>query len=381
MPPPPRRRRCGGAALETDRPASGSPCRLYDNRAARRQRITAARSGERSTTGSLIHFSHVLTAIAAPASPSPFRAALASWVIGVRRALGAPVLLFGIYFLLLLLTAPLVASLSSALAALLDASGLAEMTAGPVPLPDWAPFTRRNHPLVETFAPRILGAAAPVDTLSRLADAALPPRVVLAGALVYGALWTLLWGGVLGYFAGGLTGWGAFVRAALRSAAPLARLAACTIGVSVIALLVQSRVLDVLVAALPASMSEREVFTVRALWYLAFGLLLVCGTALVDYTRIEIVLGGRARVRDALAASWRFIRAHPAAVAMLALSSTLLFAGALAAYAAFDLANRGAPSPWAAIIVGQVYILLRLAGRLITAAAQVELKTRLVRGR
>jgi hypothetical protein len=128
-------------------------------------------------------------------------------------------------------------------------------------------------------------------------------------------------------------------------------------------------------------MSEREVFTVRALWYLTFGLLLVCGTALVDYTRIEIVLGGRARVRDALAASWRFIRANPAAVAMLALSSTLLFAGALAAYAAFDLANRGAPRPWAAIVVGQAYIFSRLAGRLITAAAQVELTTRLVRGR
>jgi hypothetical protein len=322
-----------------------------------------------------------LASIAPPIAPSGVRAALAAWAIGFRKVIGAPALLLGIQLLLLALLTPLVLSLSRALAAALDGSGLAAPIAGPVPITDWEPFARHTNSLLETFAPRILGAAAPVDTLSGLADATMPPALVAAGAIVSAALWTLLWGGVIARFAGGPRGWSAFARASRLAALPLSLLALCTLVVYLVMLLaIHPLVFDGVVPLLTGHAIGRTAFIIRGVGYLVFGLLLAFCSVVADYTRIEIVLRGHA-LREALAAAWRTIYEAPVAIAVLAFMTAVLFAGALAGYGAFDLANRGAPDPWAAIAVGQAYILTRLAIRLIGAAAQVALTTRLDPGR
>ena len=55
----------------------------------------------------------------------------------------------------------------------------------------------------------------------------------------------------------------------------------------------------------------------------------------------------------------------------------LPLAAALGGYAAFEVIVRGMPSMWSAIVIGHLYVVARLAARLITTAAQVHLWQRL----
>ena len=291
--------------------------------------------------------------------------------------LGATGLVIGIYLLLLVLVAPLGLVMFQALSAAVGASALGEAGASHVPIAAWEPFARHRSGLVETFVPRILGAAAPVDTLSGLMDGRLPPPIAAAGALVYAMLWAFLWGGVLARFGGGPSGWSAFARASLRFAAPLARLMSVAVAVYLVALLaIHPLIFDVVLAALPQPADERTQFLMRGSGYAVYGLLLAVCSVLVDYARIEIVLSGRVRVRDAIAGAWHLLRRCTLPVSVLALLTTLLLAGAIAGYVAFDVGTRGAADPWLAIAVGQAYIAARLVARLVTAAAQVELAKR-----
>jgi hypothetical protein len=260
----------------------------------------------------------------------------------------------GIYLLLLIPIAPIVGVMFIVLRGVVGASPLGEPDVMHVPITDWEPFARRADGMIETFAPAILGAAAPLGTLSGLADATLPRPVVAAAALVYAASWVLLWGGVLARYGGGPSGWQAFTRAAVRFAVPIARLTAVALlGYVVIFVLVRTVVYDGLLRGLLAVVDERTALAMRAAGTVALALALACCAVLVDYARIEIVLRGRERVREAVAAAWQLLRRCALAVAVLAVLGTLLFAGTLAAYAAFDLGTRGATDPWLAVLVGQ----------------------------
>jgi hypothetical protein len=231
--------------------------------------------------------------------------------------------------------------------------------------------------LSRAVEPAMPGFAAPLDNLSAVFDLSRRPAHALAGAAAYGLVWVLLWGGVLDAFAHGAGGRG-LIGGATAHLFPMLKLSLVALCAYVLVFLVLHPILfrwifGVVTADLA---SERVAFAIRVAFYALLVLPLAAISLTIDYARVQTVLFERRRTFDALAASAQFIRRRAASVVVLLAASGLCFAGLLSGYWAFDRLTRGAPSLRSVVVVGQAYILGRLALRLCYAAAQVRLAQR-----
>ena len=116
---------------------------------------------------------------------------------GIRRVVRAPTLVAGVYLATLLLAVPLALALHGAIESHLGASVAAERAAGGVHWPWWEEFRAQAQGFERTFAPSIIGFAAPLANLSAMADGDGPPAGLTALVVLYLGVWSFLIGGIL----------------------------------------------------------------------------------------------------------------------------------------------------------------------------------------
>ena len=290
---------------------------------------------------------------------------------GIGRVARAPALVAGVYLATLLLAAPLALALHGAIESHLGASVAAEQAAGGVNWPWWEEFRAQAQGWERTFAPSIIGFAAPLGNLSALADGNGPPAGLTALLVLYLAVWSFLIGGILDRLARRRRVTAAeFFAACGVHFFRFCRLAVVA-GVTYWALfgLLHGWLFDDLYGAATRNVTvERTAFLIRAGLYLLFAAVLLPVNMLFDYVKIRIVVEDRRSILGALLAAGRFVRRRPGGTAGLYLLAGLLFLLVLAAYAA--AAPGGGGWVWVTLLAGQAYVVARLAVKLVFYAAQ-----------
>jgi hypothetical protein len=240
----------------------------------------------------------------------------------------------------------------------------------------WLEYRRHATGLTATFTPAILGFAAPLENISALLDGAARPPVLALPVVVYAAVWAFLWGMLLQRFHAGRAlrlsdAWSACVRHFV----PFATISVLA-GVIVFALYatIHAWLFGPLFDAIAARAgSEPAAFAGRVVLYLAFGTLLAVVSLAADYTRVAMIVHGTRSIRGGFDNAVRLMRSHPWAVAALFVLCSGIFVAALAAYGGVDPRFGG----WRAVLLGQAFVVGRLALRLVTAASQLDLYKRL----
>jgi hypothetical protein len=308
-----------------------------------------------------------------PFSPDgPLRAFLVGW----RRVLTAPALLFGLWLTMAAIAAPFAGVVRDAVERHLGNSTMAATVAAGVESRWWLEFRSQASGLGATLSPSVIGFAAVLSNLSGVADGVGLPTALIAPVGAFGLAWIFLAGGVLDRFArarrlGSRAFFGAcgvfffrFLRLALLGAIGYAAAAA-------VWWLLIARVFPWITRDLT---SERLAFAWLVCLY-AVGLVpLMLVNVSIDYARVRAVVEDRRSMVGALLAAIRFIARHPGHVALLYLLNTVVLLGVLALYGTVAPGSRGGDWRLLAILLwGQAYVLARLATRLAFQASAVAL--------
>ncbi|HEX7084871.1 MAG TPA: hypothetical protein VF198_00800 [Vicinamibacterales bacterium] len=281
---------------------------------------------------------------------------------GWRRAAGAWLAIAGILAATALATLPATLLLARAIEHDLGASLMAERAAGGADLVWWDEFQYRGAP--PSFTPGIIGGAAPLTTYSGLLDGATPPPEALAAAVVAGAVWLFLSGGLLERLArrrrlgtrGFLAGCGALFFRLLRMAVITGVLYALLLGP------VHGWIFDGLYPWLTRETTvERTAAVWRATLYLLWLAPLLAVNLLADYAKVRLVIEDRRSVLGALAAAARFLRRHAgSAIAVYAVNGV---AAGLVLLLYLVIAPGGTGGDWrllAVLAAGVGYLAARL---------------------
>jgi hypothetical protein len=296
---------------------------------------------------------------------------------GARRVRGAPMVLAGLFAVMLLVGLPLSYVLRGMLAAHLGNSLAADSAAAGTNYEWWLEFTTQAAGIGKTFVPSIVGFGAVLDNLQGIAD-----NLPLASAIVgVTATWLIVWsflsGGVIdrlarsrrtrshGFFAAcGMHFWRMLRLGILACAAYgfLFRYVHGWIFSSAIGRLTR----DVAV--------ERTAFAWRAAGYLLFAALLLGCNLVFDYARVRLVVEDRRSAIGALFASWRFVRRHAAAVVGLYALNAIAFLLLIGVYALVAPRTPGGGlSTAVALAIGEAYIIARLFLKLLFYASETAL--------
>ena len=300
--------------------------------------------------------------------------ASASLKEGFRRVNGAPALVAGTCTLTLLVALPLAIALRGMLEAHLGHSLISQNLAAGGDYDWWQEFLNQASGLGTTFTQSIAGPGAVLSNLSGLLDNE-PLAATIAGVTVaWMLIWSFMTGGILDRLArdrrlrsaGFFAACGAHVWRLFR----LGLIAALVYYALFTA--VHPAIFD---AAYPLltldATAERTAFAVRAAGYVIFGVLLLFCSLLFDYARIRIVVEDRRSAVAALGASVRFVRRNLAPVLALYLLNALLFLALVSLYGlmAPSIPGEGA-ALWAALLLGQAYIVGRHYLKLLFYASQ-----------
>jgi hypothetical protein len=282
-----------------------------------------------------------------------------------------------VWMLSLLLALPLGLVLRGLIRASLGSSLAAESAASGVNFDWWNEFLQQTGGIGTTFVPSIIGFAAPLGNLSRLADH-LPLAATLTSLVV---VWLVLWA----FIAGGILD--RYARA--RTTRTPAFFAAC--GVFFFRFLrlgalawflywlmfhfVHRWLFESAWTAWTRNLTEeRDAFWIRIALYAVFAALVAGVNLLIDYAKIRAVVEDRRSMIGATLASARFVLRNPASTVGLYLLNTLLFLTILALYAAVAPgAGWHGAGAWAAFALMQLYILARVWAKLVFASSQIVL--------
>lgn len=240
----------------------------------------------------------------------------------------------------------------------------------------WEEFRRHASGLEATFTPAVLGFAAALDSISGLLDGRHPPLAVLGPLALSIVAWAFLWGGILRRFERGeRIGVRRFVESGFAFLPRFIVIAALAAALMIALYLTWHLVLfgPVYASLAPMTSSERDAFLVRVVLYLLFLAPLVVIGLIADYARIASVAGGARSLGDALGAGARFVRGNFGAVITLYVMAALILLIITAAYGALEIYGGSQVGGWRAIAIGQLYILFRLAMRLVVAASELRL--------
>ena len=300
-----------------------------------------------------------------------------AWVDGWVRVTRAPAILVGVVVLTMLGAIPFALTLRATLATHLGASQMAQQAAAGVNYDWWQEFQSQASGVGATFSPRIVGFAATLDSLSAIADTRRETTALIGLLAAYVVVWTALIGGIVDRYArqrptrvhGFAAASGTFFLRFLRLGI-----------VSVLAYgwlfgYLHPWLFDERIPALTRGLdSERAAFAWRAAGYAVFGALVVAANVVFDYAKIRMVVEDRRSALGGLAAGFRFVWRHSAAVAGLYAVNTLVFLGLVAAWALVaPRVPAAGPGMWAALLLGQGFIAARLAAKLHFLASQTSL--------
>jgi hypothetical protein len=295
-----------------------------------------------------------------------------AWASGWRRVRRAWVVALGAWLATIAIALPLALLLRTQIRAHLGASAAADVAATGVNFDWWNEFAAGATGLGQTFVPAVIGFAAVLQNLSGMADGPSYPGLIMVAIAAQLVVSVFLMGGILDRLArdraigsvGFFGACGVYVVRFLR----LAVVAAVTYWALFSWL--RPLLLDSAYGTWTREATdERVAFAVRAVLYVVFGIALMAVNLIFDYAKVRMVVEDRRSAIGAIAASLRFIRRHPSAVAALAILNGLAFATLLAAYSV--TAPGAAASPWLTVVVGQVFIIGRVAARLAAAASQI----------
>jgi hypothetical protein len=239
-------------------------------------------------------------------------------------------------------------------------------------------FGAHARGLATTFRPTIVGFNAVLDNLSAYLDNERRPFALVAAAGVYMLCWAFLSGGVIDRYAAtkGALRRGRFLAACRRYFFRFVRFAIVTALVSGVAAGALYRLMfnGAYVRVIRGIEVESTVFLIRVVFYLAFVLLLAAAGLVIDFAKIRAVVEDRRSVIVALTASWRFIRHNAAAAIGVYVLNAMTFAVVLSAYSFAAPGGGGTGAMvWAAVLIGQAYIVGRLCVRLLFFASEVAL--------
>ncbi len=296
---------------------------------------------------------------------------------GVRRVRRAPAMVLGAYLVTLLLALPMGLALRGALQAHLGASLAADSAASGVNHEWWEEFDAQAEGIGASFEPSIIGFAAVLRNLSDFIDnrSLAVPIVGLVGASV--AVWIFLLGGMLDRLArnrptrahGFFQASGVFFFRFLRLAVVAAFIYYVLFGY------VHHWLFDrFYVWATRDFTAERAALAVRVGLYAIFGALLAAANLTLDYAKVRAVVEDRRSMIGALVAGARFAWRRVSRTTGLYVLNTTGFAVLVALYAlvAPGAGGTGA-SMWLAFLVGQLFVLGRVAMKLTFYASQTAL--------
>ena len=301
--------------------------------------------------------------------------AIEAWIEGWRRVWRAPALVLGMLAASLAFALPLALVLRGMIAGHLGPSLAAEAALRGVNWDWWQEFAAQATGLGATFAPSVIGFAAPIANVSDLLDNRRMATVVAAVVGVWLVLWSFLAGGMIDRLARdrrlGVAG---FAAAAGRHAGRLWRLGVLALGLYALLFgYVHGWLFDDLFRWATREFTvERTAFLVRVGLYLAFGVLLVALNIVTDYARIRLVVEDRHSAVMALVAGARFVRRRPGPVVLLYLLNGFGFLLLLRVYAA--VAPGASPSGvgfWLGVLLSQAYVAGRVLVKLQFYASQV----------
>jgi hypothetical protein len=228
------------------------------------------------------------------------------------------------------------------------------------------------------FRPSIIGFAAVVQNASDFADATAPSAWIALVAIVFGALWIFLMGGILDRYArqrrlGSHAFFGAcgtFFWRFLRLAVIVGLVYGLLFG------LLHSWLFGTLYPWLTRETSvERTAFVIRLLLYLPFLALVAATMLVVDIAKARAVVEDRRSMLGALVAAARFVRRHTRSAVALFAANAVIFGLVALAYAILvpGASHGSAVSIVYAAFIGQLYIAARLGVKLAFMATSVAL--------
>ena len=284
---------------------------------------------------------------------------------GLRRVLQAPVILVGATVLTMVLALPLGQLLRS------EQTGLADSVAGHVS----GQVSGQAAGIGRLFTISVIGAATVHANLNALFDGEGQEPAIVAVVLSYIMGWTFLSGGVLDRYARNrpTRSAGFFSACGLYGSRLLRLTVIAGLAYGVLFGIGYGWLCDDL-NAVPTRNGTAQglAFAGRLLPYVVFGCLLGAVNLVVDYARVRAVVEDRRSMIGAVIAGWRFVRRHPSACAGLYAANGLVLGAVMLSF------TLGAPvtrttglSMWLAVWLGQVYIVARLACRLLFYAAEV----------
>lgn len=296
---------------------------------------------------------------------------------GLGRVSSAPAVLAGLYLLTILLTLPLAGALRGTLADHLGHSLAADRALQGVDYDWWQEFSSQATGLGTTFGPAIIGFGATLRNLSDLMDNRRLTAVVAIAVGAYLVVWAFLMGGILDRYArrrptraaAFFSACGVFFFRFLRLGA-MAWLVYFALFAHV-----HDWLFDHLYPSLTRDLTvERSAFAIRVSLYALFGLLLLLVNLVFDYAKVRAVVEDRRSMVGALRAATRFVWRRPAATAGLYLTTGALFLIVIALYA---LVAPGVWAPgwsmWGGFLIGQLYVVARLAVKLLFYASETSL--------
>lgn len=299
-----------------------------------------------------------------------------AFVQGVSAVLRAPLLIVAVSVVTMLVAVPFAIALGSRVQVSLASQPPVALSETEIDPEWWQEFRAQARGLEATFTPAVLGFAAPLDSISAVLDGRRPPPAVLGPLGLSIVLWAFLWGGILRRFdAGRPLGLRAFIDAGFQFVPRFAAIAtAAAVAIVVLYLTIHPVLFGPVYRMFVSSTStERDALLVRGLLYAAFLVPLVMVGLVADYARVTSVAGTATSLGGALGAGLAFVRDHRRAVFTLWLFTALLFAAVTIAYGMLEIYGGSQVGGWRAIVIGQAYIMVRLAIRLIAAASELRL--------
>ena len=295
---------------------------------------------------------------------------------GVVDVLRAPLLLIGAAVVMLIITAPFAAVLQSRLQESLSVQPQVSLDETEIDPEWWMEFRAHARGLEATFTPAVLGFAATLDGLSGVLDGRGIPIAVIVPLMLSIAAWALLWGGILERFhAGRGIGLRRFVRAGIARWSAFVAIAIASAAVNLLLFLTVHRLLfgPVYGWLVELTSTERDAFLARVALYIVFFSLVAIVSVIADYARVAGVVRSITTPLEMMRAGARFVSNRAAAVAGLYLMTGAIFIAITVGYGVLEIYGGSQVGGWRAVAIGQAYVLVRLAIRLLFAASELRL--------
>jgi hypothetical protein len=301
--------------------------------------------------------------------PSSFSA----FIDGVNRVKRAPWLIAGLWISTILLTLPLAITLQGMLGQHLGGSLAAEEAATGVNYDWWNEFLAQAAGVGQSFVPAIIGFAAVLKNLSGVADARSLPVVIAAVVSANAVVSMFLLGGVMDRLARDhAIGTSGFFAACGVYFVRFIRLGVVAFAVYWILFgQLHPWLFNTLLPRLTRDLTvERTAFFYRSAAYVAFFVPVLFVNMIFDYAKVRAVVEDRRSMLGAIGAGARFVRRNLGATISLYALNSLVFLAIIAVYA---VVAPGASASASGFAIGQLYIVLRVAARMLFAASQIAL--------